>query len=127
MGGVNMKRDIELVIKILEYLEEREEVSVIKELEIPGYDKGVVAYHVRRMYEGGLLDAEAVTSKTTETRLIDVLPFGLTWQGHEFLDAMRNKGVAEKVRQRLGGSLREVPFTLVKELALSIGRQQLGL
>lgn len=63
----------------------------------------------------------------TETRLIDVWPFGLTWQGHEFLDAMRDKGVAEKVRQRLGDSLSQVPFTLIKELALSFFRQQLGL
>lgn len=122
-----MKRDLELVIKILEYLEERDEISVIEEIEIPGCDKKVVAYHVRRMYEGGLLDAEAVTSKTTENRLIDVLPFGLTWQGHEFLDAIRNEGVAKKVRQKLGGSFTEVPFILIKELALSIGRQQLGL
>lgn len=57
-----MKRDMDLVIKILEYLEAREEISVIRELEIPGYDQGVVAYHVCRMYEGGLLDAEAWTS-----------------------------------------------------------------
>ncbi len=122
-----MKRDMNLVIKILEYLEARDEISVIKEIEIPDYDRRFVAYHVRRMYEGGLLDAEALTSKSTETRLIDVWPFGLTWQGHEFLDAMRGKGVAAKVRQKLGDSLSQVPFTLIKELALSFFRQELGL
>jgi Hypothetical protein (DUF2513) len=122
-----MKRDIELVLKILEYLEKRDEVSVIKELEIPGHDPRVVAYHCRRMYEAGLLDAEAVVSSTTLTRLIDVLPFGLTWEGHEFLDAMRNDTVAKKVRSRLGGALANVPFTLIKELALAVGRSQLGL
>jgi len=122
-----MKRDMDLVIKILEYLEDREEVSVIKKLEIPGYDNTVVAYHLCRMYEGGLIDAESVTSKTTETRIIKVLPFGLTWQGHEFLDAMRSKGIAEQVRQRLGNTLNNVPFILIKELALSFGRQELGL
>lgn len=122
-----MKRDMELVLKILEYMEQRKEISVIQRLQIPGYDDGVVAYHLRRMYEAGLLDAEAVTSSTTEARLINVLPFGLTWQGHEFLDSMRNKTVAKTVRERLGNTLSDVPFTLIRELALAVGRRQLGL
>lgn len=122
-----MRRDINLVIKILEYFEARDETSVIRELKIPGYDNRIVAYHVRRMYEADFLDAEALTSKSTGSRLIDVWPFGLTWQGHEFLDAMKGKGVAAKVRGRLGGSLSEVPFVLIKELALYYFRKGLGL
>ncbi len=122
-----MKRDMNLVIKILEYFEARDEISIIKKVEIPGYDSGIVAYHVRRMYEGGLLDAEVLTSKSTETRLIDVWPFGLTWQGHEFMDAFRGNGVAVKVRQKLGESFGQVPFILIKELALFFFRQGLGL
>lgn len=122
-----MKRDMELVLKILDHLESREEISVIPKLNIDGHDVGVVAYHLRRMYEAGLLDAEAVCSSTTEGRLVNVLPFGLTWQGHEFLDAMRNDGVARKVRNRLGGQLANVPFALIQELALAFGRESLGL
>ena len=122
-----MKRDMDLVLSILGFLEEREAISVIETLEIPGYDNGLVAYHCRRMFEGGLLDAEVVTSSTTQSRLIKVLPFGLTWQGHEFLDSMRNRAVAAQVRERLGGTLAGVPFTRIKELALAIGRSQLGL
>lgn len=122
-----MKRDMELVLKILEHLEERNEISVIENLEIAGYDERIVSYHLRRMYEANLLDAEAVTSTTTQERIIRVLPFGLTWDGHEFLASMRNQTVAKKVRERLGNSLSEVPFTLVKELALALGRSQIGL
>lgn len=118
---------MDLVLRILEFLEDREEISLIEDLEIPGYDNRVVAYHCRRMFEAGLLDGEAVTSSTTQSRLINVLPFGLTWQGHEFLDSMANKTVATQVRERLGGTLADVPFTLIRELALGIGRSQLGL
>ena len=74
-----MKRDMELVIKILDILAEREDISVIQRMEVEGYDDHVVAYHLRRMYEAGLLDAEAIVSSTTESRLINVLPFGLSW------------------------------------------------
>ena len=77
-------------------------------------------YHCRRMYEAGLLDAEAETSSTNNSRLITVYPFGLTWEGHEFLDAMRNKTVGAEVRKRLGGALADAPFTLIKELALGV-------
>jgi DNA-binding transcriptional ArsR family regulator len=122
-----MKRDMELVLKILAYFEGRDEISVINKLEISGYDDRVVSYHLRRMYEAGLLDAEAITSSTTEDRLIRVYPFGLTWEGHEFFDSMRYKTVGQKVRERLGNSLSEVPFSLIKELALTLGRSQLGL
>ncbi len=122
-----MKRDIELVLKILQQLEERDEISIIQRMEVAGYDDRVVAYHIRRVYEAGLLDAEAVTSSTTQTRLINVLPFGITWEGHEFLDSMRDEKVANAVRKRLGNKLSEVPFKLIQELALSVGRGEIGL
>ena len=122
-----MKRDMMLVIKILKYFEEREEVSVIQELQMPGYDDRVVAYHVRRMYEADLLDAETINSKSTEARIIEVWPFGLTWHGHEFLDAIRDDNISRKLKNRLGETLSQVPFILIKELAITLGRQQLGL
>lgn len=122
-----MKRDMDLVLAILDFLEKRDAITVIEKLEVAGYDSAVVAYHCRRMYEAGLLDAEAVISSTTPTRLINVLPFGITWRGHEFLDSMRNRTVAAKVRDRLGGTLADVPFTLIQELALRFARVQIGL
>ena len=122
-----MKRDMELVIKILKYLEDRRDVSMIKQIKIPGYDNLVVTYHIHRIYEAGLLDAETENSKSTINRLIHVYPFGLTWEGHEFLDSMRNKQIMAQVKHRLGNTLSDIPFTLLKELALSVGRTQLGL
>lgn len=122
-----MKRDMELVVKILEHLEERDDTSVIEDLSIPDYDDDVVAYQCHRMYEAGLLDAEVERSASTHSRLVKVYPFGLTWDGHEFLDAMRSKTVRAEVRKRLGGELVDAPFVLIKELALAIARANLGL
>ena len=122
-----MKRDFDLILEILVYFEQRDEVSVIQDLHIPEYDDRVVAYHVRRMYEAGLLDAETITSSTTENRLIDVLPFGLTWDGHEFLDSMRQHTVKTKIKERLGGAIIDVPFSVIKGLALAFSKEQAGL
>jgi pyruvate-formate lyase-activating enzyme len=38
-----MKRDMEVVLKILEFLNDRDEISIIETLSIPGYDDDVVA------------------------------------------------------------------------------------
>ena len=83
-------------------------------------------YHCNRMAEAGLIDVEKECSKSTPTRIIRVYPFGLTWEGHEFLEAMRRDTVRAKVRERLGGALSDAPFALIKELALKIMRDQLG-
>ena len=122
-----MQRDMELVIKILDFLEKRDDISVIGKPQIDGYDDRVVAYHLRRMFEAGLLDAESTNSKTTPERIITVYPFGLSWEGHEFLDSMRNETVAAQVRSKLGSTLANVPFTIIRELALTLGRAQVGL
>ena len=79
------------------------------------------------MYEGGLLDAEAICSSTTPSRIVRVLPFGLTWAGHEFLDSLRVDGVATRVRKRLGGEMANAPFALIRDLALSYAKDTLGL
>ncbi|EOY4517297.1 DUF2513 domain-containing protein, partial [Vibrio vulnificus] len=125
--GSHMKRDLELVVQILELLEKRQEISIIQTLHVPNYDDNVVAYHLRRMFEAGLLDAESVVSTTTPERIISVYPFGLSWEGHEFLDCIRSKSVMAKVKSRLGGAIIDVPFSVVKSLALNYAKEKFGL
>ena len=120
-----MKRDFDLVREILLYFEERDEISVLTELEIEEYDKRLVAYNLRLMYEAGFLQAEPVRSSTSN-RLIGVHPFELTWAGYEFLDAIRNDTVWSKAKAKFVSTLETVPFTILKELALSTIRGELG-
>jgi hypothetical protein len=122
-----MKKDMNLVLKILEFFESRKEISVIKNLIIENYDEQVIKYHLRLMYQANLLVAEEIVSSSTKKRLIDVWPFELTWDGHEFLLSLRNKSVLKKVKSRFGKSISDVPFTILKEVALSIFRNEVGL
>lgn len=127
MKGESMKRDMNLVVELLKYFEEREEIGIDQNVAIPEYDERQVQYHLRRMFEAGLLDAEASYSTTTKTRIITVYPFGLTWQGHEFLDALRGEGVLSSIKERVGGSIGEIPFSILKELAINASRVAVGL
>ena len=85
-----MKRDIDLVRKLLIYLEEKPNGKIVKDLELEGFLKGEVQYHLILMDQAGLINCERSVSSTTSDRVIRVYPFSLTWQGHEFLEASRS-------------------------------------
>ena len=68
------------------------------------------------MHEAGLVRCEPIKSKTSD-RVLYVIPFDLTWDGHEFLDKVRNESVWRKIRDVItskGGSL---AFSVVNQVA----------
>ena len=112
-----MKRDFDLVRKLLIYFEEKSGAGVTENLQVEGYDDSTVMYHLNLMYDARLLNCEAMCSSTTPGRVIRVLPFDLTWEGHEFLSKVRNEGVWQRIKSTIttkGGSL---AFSVVNELA----------
>jgi hypothetical protein len=110
-----VKRDMELVRKLLLFFEAKPDQSAIENVEIDGYDREAIGYHLILLYEADLIAAEPYVSKTSN-RIIDVLPFRLTWEGHEFLAAARNDSVWFKARSRVASLAGDVPFTLLKDL-----------
>ena len=124
-----MKRDYHLIREILRILEEKTEPGHIKadDFQIKGYDRLQIGNHLRQLYEAGFISGEAIRSKSTQERIIDVWPFDLTWQGHEFIAAARNDNVWRKVRQKLGDGLSSVPFSVLTSLLIDeINRQITG-
>jgi hypothetical protein len=121
--NINMKREIELVKLILEYFENKDDWRGENEIQINGYTKNIVDYHIQILFEAGLLNAEPTFSKNG--RLYDALPFRLTWQGHEFLDNIKDKPrwmKMKKIVEEKGGSF---SVELIKTLAFKLAEQQL--
>ncbi len=118
-----MKRDIELIKLILEHFENKADWKVEKDLEINGYERQLVSYHVDIMYEAGLINGEVLSS--INGRIYDVLPFRLTWAGHEFLDNIRDKSRWNKIKEILKDKGGSFSFELIKTLASKIAEQQL--
>jgi hypothetical protein len=110
----------DLVRALLLYFEAKQEFRPIKskEIAIAGYDSRAIVYHIDLMYEGGFLSCEPVTSSTSN-RLIEAIPFRLTWKGHEFLDAMRNEGIWKQVKATLRSKAIGVTFDMLKDLLMS--------
>lgn len=90
-----MRRDMDLVRELVLWLEAKNDRELRKpyQITINGYNSDEINYHLVRMYEAELIADEALRSKSTPERLIEVWPFDLTWQGHEFADSVRDADI----------------------------------
>ena len=98
-----MKRDLDLVREILRFIEEYDgdipKLGICVEIE--GHSKSKVDYHLNMMHQAGLLDGQRVNPSRYAG---SVNVFGLTWDGHEFLDTARDDARWEKAKE-IGAAL----------------------
>jgi hypothetical protein len=122
-----MKRDMELVRKILLYLESKDKDHFMGIIKIEGYEKKEIDYHLQLMLDAGLLKGELLRGGNK------VLSHGVAmhWNGHEFLDASRDDSVWNKFKEKIGPEIQSIPFTimigLLKDLSKEYFKNKLGL
>lgn len=109
-----MKRDMDLVRKILLKMEARPQSESGYPLAIDGYESDTINFHVVLLQEAGLITA-------IDTGL-QWLPVDLTWEGHEFLDAARSERRWRKAMSIIEKQEGAVPFEILKELLLGFAR-----
>ena len=114
-----MKRDMDLVRKILikmekdwgyEYLLNSEE-----EIRIENYSDSAIHYHLRIMVEGGLITSifpEGLSN--LQSTYIRYPPEIITWEGQEFLEAIREERTWEKIKKEV----KNLSFVAIKMKAL---------
>jgi hypothetical protein len=111
-----VKRDLELIRKLLIFFEEKESPQHVEVPPIEGYDELAIKYHLVLLHDAGLLRCEPVRSGTSD-RVIYVLPFDLTWEGHEFLTKVKNEGVWNKILAVVAAKGGSMAFSIVNQLA----------
>ena len=108
---------MDLVRKLLLFFDQRTETAPVQVPPIDGdYDPVFIQYHLNLLYEAGWITAEPARSGTSD-RVIYVLPFELTWQGHDFLDAIRNDTVWQRTKTVIAKTGGAVPVELVRQVA----------
>jgi hypothetical protein len=123
-----MKRDMDLVRKILLEVEEAEHPIKGEFFLSELYPKSVVFYHVKLMQANGLLDVsvEAEYGPEEDNYVID----GLTWDGHDYLEAIRDERVWTKtksvIKNTVGSTTMGVIKTTATEVALAMIRSVIG-
>ncbi|MCB9978295.1 MAG: DUF2513 domain-containing protein [Rhodospirillales bacterium] len=123
-----MKRDMDLARKIL-FLIEASEVGPRAgiDVDVPGYDKKAVFYHIMLLSEAGLIEAEYFSVLGMGEAGYEWRANRLTWEGHEFLDAARSDTLWQKAKEKTGKLAGGVTFDILKEVLVQGGREVLGL
>jgi hypothetical protein len=120
-----MKRDMDLVRKILLAMEADAAGFAPQGFTIAGYDQTVIGHHVWLMQQGQLLTAMESTTLGADSPT--AIPLSISWAGHEFLDATRNEKVWSTVKTELKDRSISLPFSLLQALALKIAASLAGL
>lgn len=118
-----MKRNWDLVREILIKLEEKEDcTSWLWDNEIKGYDNQAVAYHYKLLTNAGLINGKDISSLGK----MSYVAISLTWQGHEFLDKIRNESIWNKVKYTVQNKSLDLSFDVIKEVATAIIKTMLS-
>ena len=121
-ASCDMIRDMELVRDILLTIEQDPMCNGqhLSTLDIPDRPYEEVFYHVGLMVKSGLVEGNL--------NINSVMPMvsGLTWNGHELLDNIRDDGIWAKTKER-AKALPSVALTILVQIATSEVKKRLGL
>ena len=120
-----MKRDMELIKKILLRLEESPK-GLETDLSNDGYTSEQITYHSYLLIQGGLAEGERFYTHDGSPHPKAILS-NLTWQGHEFVDAARNDSIWKKAMERVKERSDAIPIGVLTMLLTSLLKAQLGL
>jgi hypothetical protein len=121
-----MRRDFDLVRKLLVYFEEKPGPEHVEIPPIEGYDELTIKYHLVLLYDAGLLRCEPVTSSSSD-RVIYVLPFDLTWDGHEFLAKIRDNGLWQKTKDIILSKGGQLTFNTITTVATMLMKNMIDI
>ena len=114
-----MKRDMDLIRKILLQIEEKHDGrNRVQIHSVEGHAVNEVSYHVGLLVDAGYVEAGTVSTLRATAYLIR----GITWEGHEFLDAVRSENVWNRVQKKLKAIGGQASIVMVKQLAIDIAK-----
>ena len=117
---MKLKRDMELVRKILFIIEEKYiDVTLLNsDIQIKGYDMEAIGYHCSILNDAGLISS--YKGYYASNKLYSFGVGRLTWEGHELLDKIRSDTVWKRTKDAI--IKKGIPFVLdaIKEIATAI-------
>lgn len=113
-----MKRDMDLVRTILLALADSDEPLWSTDLVTDEYSRDVIGYHFLILDEAGLIMAN-VKAAGDDPYYIAVAS-RLTWEGNDFLDAVRDESIWKRVRSTIGKITGGASFEVFKTVASSL-------
>ena len=120
-----MKRDMDLIRTILLAVEGADErILDAGELASDSWSRVTVARHMELLINAGL--AEGDVSEYIGGG-VDAFISKLTWNGHDFLDAIRSDSVWEKTKATVAETVGSASFEVIKAVATAVALKALGI
>ncbi len=114
-----MKRDMDLIRKILlkvEGISDNQPGGLL--VSVDGYDDHVFARHVELIKEAGLVEAQVL--RASGAGAVKAQVNRLTWDGYDFLDAIRSDSIWDKTKAGVAQTVGSAPLEVLKALAISL-------
>lgn len=92
-----MKRDFDLIRRILVDIENIPARGQRQDFSCEGYDTAMINQHIVSLIEAGLVKGTSNSTNVRTTVLVD----DLTWAGHDFLDAMKDDTIWNKAKEHV--------------------------
>jgi len=120
-----MRRDMNLVREILMWAENQEHGFVNENPSIEGYSEEEIGYHVHLMHQASLVNAADDTAMGDKSP--SALLSGLSWLGHEFLEASKDNTIWSKAKNTVLKTTSGVTFEVLFEWLKAEAKKQLGI
>ena len=125
-----MKRDMELVRKMLLAMEEQDSYRTKYPLTIDGYDENTILHHAWLMQNAGLIACGEIGNPKPKDIAPQASPICINWEGYEFLANARDPEAWDKARAVLndtGRDLSQVSLTVLTSILAEIAKKAVGL
>lgn len=121
-----MKRDMDLIRKILQLVESCENAYGCEEMpEVDGYDSQTVSYHLRILRDANLIEAEPIDE--CGRGYTDYYGINLTWAGQDFLSAANDDTLWQKAKDTVLKPTASFTFSVLLDWLKTEAKTRLGL
>ena len=120
-----MRRDLNLIRKLILAVEDREPQEWLPELIIEGYTREQIGYHSYLIVDAGL--AKGADVSTLDNMLPNWQLSYLTSAGHDFADAARSDSTWNKAIALVKDKASGITLDLLKQVLISIVKKALDL
>ncbi|MBW8296188.1 MAG: DUF2513 domain-containing protein [Sphingopyxis sp.] len=108
-----MKRDMDLLRKLLLAVEESPKAALQRMPAFEGFTEDIIAEHTRLAFDAGLLEGASLKLLKGPPQFANI---SLTWSGHEFLEKTRDPEIWEKTKTA-AGKVGSFSLPLIMEVA----------
>ncbi len=120
-----MKRDIDLIRKLVFTIEEHPHGFAPNEINIDGYTSEQIGYHLYTMLDSGLIKGSDISTFDDDSP--QAMVSSLTWKGHEFADAARSDRLWVKAKDTIADKTGAVTISLMFDYLQVIAKSAIGI